>query len=208
MVTRRNFLASAAAVAAAPVQVLAVPVGGPLRIPSGFTKGKAIPDGVDFRDPFSGLFMSFSLWYVVGESGTAELSGGYPTPEAAYAAYLATERAGAEAQLNQLLSEKLAPHENYERELSWCRRTLAEIDEAQKSPVAPAYFTDDTKKADLGVRMDENYMGSSVVRGDMTYEFVRRYAADESYGGGPEAVADVERAQNDPEWCMTWGGGC
>lgn len=214
MVTRRNFIAAVAATSAAPTHMLAAPVGGALRVPANFTKGKAIPEGFDFRDPFSGLFMSFSLWYVVGESGLAEVEQGYPTPEAAYAAYLDKELADYETLLSSLMARKatgdLLDHEarDYDRLIGSYLRRVADITDEKQKQVVPSYFTEDPEQADLGVRMEENYMGAAVVRGDMTYEFVRRYATDESYGGSPEAVEDIERAQNDPEWGMNWGGGC
>ena len=213
MVTRRNFLAAAAAVAAAPIQVLAVPVGGPLRVPSGFTKGKAIPAGFDFRDPLTGLLMQFGAWYVVSESGLAELPGGYETPQAAYSAFLDDElkrsrewlaelRAGREA---GTLPEHIA--KNYEQNLAWALRDEAAILDAMQSPVVPTQFTDKPGYCAIDIMgYDVNHMACSVTRGDMQYAFSRTMAAGEEWGGGPDLLADFERAQNDSAWSGMWGG--
>lgn len=209
MVTRRNFIATAAAAVAAPVHTLAAPIGGALRVPAGFTKGKAIPEGFDFRDPFSGLFMSFSLWYVIDETGTAREQVGCENPGDAYLRHLQAELVEHEKHLASLLAGNDNPEFYTEAQhagrIESAKRWVAEIKaEMLKKPNLAKFGGEE---ALCGIELTENYMGCNVMRGDMAYTFARNYSRDESMGGDAEMEADFDRAQVDPQWNWQWGGG-
>lgn len=63
-------------------------------VPAGFVRGAAIPPSFDFRDPYSGIFMSFGLWYIMCENNTAMTERGFESAEAAVEWFRANRDAG------------------------------------------------------------------------------------------------------------------
>ena len=187
--SRRTFVAAAAATVAAPAQMLAAaaPVGSILAAAGiTFARGAAIPAGFDFRDPYSGAFMSLGMFYIQCEDGTAYTDKGFETSQAAVDYYVQCEQASRDDWRVR------CPPDELKHYLHTLRDPRGEIS------------ADGEYNAYMVVH------GETYLRDLLTVHIPENDAPGDPYfgrDGKQTAMQDFEAAQNDPEWNGTWGGG-